>query len=133
MLPARIGKQSPVRDYPRLRVFPWMLHDLIGMLGEHSEAFDLDAYLLRLDSSGEVLPAKIWPWLKDRVSAEAAARGMSAAKTSQTLSYQPTAHEEYDRWPSDCRRDHNGECGNYQAHQIRTMRDAELRAKAGAA
>lgn len=78
MLPARIGKQSPVRDYPRLRVFPWMLHDLIGMLGEHSEAFDLDAYLLRLDSSGEVLPAKIWPWLKDRVSAEAASRGLSA-------------------------------------------------------
>ena len=42
------------------------------------EAFDLDAYLLRLDSSGEVLPAKIWPWLKDRVSAEAASRGLSA-------------------------------------------------------
>lgn len=45
-------------------------------------------------------------------------------KAAQTLSYQPEAHEAYDRWPEECRRLHDGECGNYQTHQIRLMRDA---------
>jgi hypothetical protein len=45
----------------------------------------------------------------------------------QTLSYQPKAHADYDRWPEECRRDHDGECGNYQAHKIRLMRDEERR------
>lgn len=45
-------------------------------------------------------------------------------KAAQTLSYQPEAHEAYDRWPEECRLLHDGECGNYQTHQIRLMRDA---------
>ena len=45
-------------------------------------------------------------------------------KAAQTLSYQPSAHEAYDRWPEECRRLHGDECGNYQTHQHRLMRDA---------
>jgi len=40
-------------------------------------------------------------------------------------SYTPTAHPNYDQWPAECRSLHNGECGNYQAHSFRMMRDEE--------
>lgn len=76
-LPMRVGSKRPLMEYPRLALFPWMRDELVAMLGAHAEAFDLDAYLIRLDSSGEVLPPKIWPWLKERVSTEAALRGMT--------------------------------------------------------
>jgi hypothetical protein len=124
-LPSGVGAKRPLRDYPRLALFPWMVEDLLAMLGEHAEDFDLDAYLIRLDSSGEVLPAKVWPWLKERVEAEAETRGLFAAKRSPLTSYRPSANEAYDRWPEECRSLHNGECGNYPAHQIRLMRDQE--------
>ena len=78
-LPARVGAKRPLMEYPRLAIFPWMRDELLAMLGSHAEAFDLDAYLLRLDSSGDVLPPKVWPWLKERVSADAASRGFGAA------------------------------------------------------
>ena len=55
-----------------------MVDDMLAMLGSNAEAFDLDAYLLLLDASGEPLPAKVWPWLKERVSMEASTRGMGA-------------------------------------------------------
>jgi len=123
--PSRIGVKRPLRDYPRLAIFPWMLDELLAMLGSSAEEFDLDAYLLRLDASGEVLPAEIWPWLKKRVEAEASARGISAAQAKQGTSYRPTAHADYDRWPEECRKLHGGECGNYNAHQVRMFRDEE--------
>lgn len=123
--PSRIGVKRPLRDYPRLAIFPWMLDELLAMLGSSAEEFDLDAYLLRLDASGEVLPAEIWPWLKKRVEAEASARGISAEQAKQGTSYRPTAHADYDRWPEDCRRLHGGECGNYNAHQVRMFMDEE--------
>jgi len=78
-LPARVGSKRPLMEYPRLAIFAWMRDDILSMLGEQAEAFDLDAYLIRLDSSGEVLPAKVWPWLKERVATEAALRGMGPA------------------------------------------------------
>lgn len=69
-------KAQPLPHYQRLRIFPWMLHDLIAMLGAQADAFDLDAYLLRLDTNGDILPAKQWPWLKEQVEAEARRRGL---------------------------------------------------------
>lgn len=81
-LPMRVGSKRPLMEYPRLALFPWMRDELLAMLGAHAEAFDLDAYLIRLDASGEVLPPKIWPWLKERVSTEAALRGMGAASAA---------------------------------------------------
>lgn len=75
-VPPRAGKAQPLPHYQRLRIFPWMLHDLVGMLGAQAEAFDLDAYLLRLDTNGDILPAKLWPWLKEQVEAEALRRGL---------------------------------------------------------
>lgn len=45
----------------------------------------------------------------------------------QTGSYAPREHASYDRWPEECRSLHAGECGNYQAHQIRLMREDERR------
>lgn len=78
-LPAFVGKQHPIRDYPRLRLFPFMRDELLAMLGKHAIDFDLDKYLLQLDGSGQPLPAKMWPWLKELVAAEAAKRGMGAA------------------------------------------------------
>lgn len=55
---------------------------MLGMLGDHAESFDLDKWLLLLDSSGRVLPPNVWPWLKEQVSSDAAARGFGAAGVS---------------------------------------------------
>lgn len=80
--PRFVGKQKPIPGYRRLRVFPWMVEETLGMLGEHADEFDLDKWLLLLDSSGRVLPPNLWPWIKEAVSADAAARGFGAAAVS---------------------------------------------------
>lgn len=59
-----------------------MIDDMLGMLGDRAEEFDLDKWLLLLDSSGRVLPPSLWPWLKETVSADAAARGFGAVEAS---------------------------------------------------
>lgn len=84
-LPMRVGQQRPVPGYRRLKVFPWMLDDLIGMLGDSAVVFDLDSFLLNLDTSGEVLPAKLWPWLREAVSGAAAERGMVPVEAAQVV------------------------------------------------
>lgn len=61
-----------------------MVDDLLGMLGDSAEAFDLDLWLSQLDESGRVLPPNLWPWLKDAVSADAAKRGMGVAAIAPT-------------------------------------------------
>lgn len=81
-VPAFVGKQRPLPGYRRLKVFPWMVDELIGMLGDSAFDFDIDAWLLRLDASGDVLPPNLWPWMKDAVSADAARRGFGAASTN---------------------------------------------------
>jgi len=49
-------------------------------------------------------------------------RGGSSVKPAHA-SYRPAAHEDYDRWPAECRRDHAGECGNFEAHRMRVFRE----------
>ena len=61
-----------------------MQHEMVGHLGNHAVAFDLDAFLQRLDASGDVLPAKLWPWLLEMVLAEASRRGMQPATPAST-------------------------------------------------
>lgn len=53
-----------------------------------------------------------------------AADRRQSSRHAQPTSYRPSQHEAYDRWPEECRRLHDGECGNYQTHQIRLSRDA---------
>lgn len=113
-VPAFVGKQRPMREYPRLSVFRWMVDDLIAMLGSEAEAFDLDAYLIQLDQSGEPLPASIWPWLKDRVSAD-----FNAARHAVRESEKP--HVDYDQWRQQCRDMHDGACGNYNTHLVKVQ------------
>jgi uncharacterized protein YdaU (DUF1376 family) len=80
-LPAYVGKQRPVPGYRRLRIFRWMLDDMLAMLGDHAEAFDLDQWLLTLDASPGLLPVELWPWLKEQVLEQAGIRGFGAAET----------------------------------------------------
>lgn len=81
-VPRFVGKQKPIPGYRRLRIFPWMLDEMLGMLGQYADEFDLDKWLLMLDSSGSVLPPTLWPWMKEAVSAEAAKRGFGASATT---------------------------------------------------
>jgi len=74
-LPRGVGQQRPVPGYRRLRIFPFMLDELVAMLGEAD--YDLDLCLMRIDQSAQVLPAQLWPWLKDYVAADAARHGHS--------------------------------------------------------
>jgi len=100
-LPPFVGRHTPVPGYRRLRVFQWMLDDLVEMLGDCAEVFDLDQWLLELDSGGDVLPPRLWPWLKDEVSAEAGRRGMhpkwSGAKPSSGDALLQLLHESGER------------------------------------
>jgi uncharacterized protein YdaU (DUF1376 family) len=80
-LPAYVGKQRPIPGYRRLRIFRWMLDDMLATLGDHAEAFDLDKWLLTLDASPGLLPVELWPWLKEQVLEQAAIRGYGAADT----------------------------------------------------
>jgi uncharacterized protein YdaU (DUF1376 family) len=80
-LPTYVGKQRPIPGYRRLRIFRWMLDDIIAMLGDHAEAFDLDKWLLTLDASPGLLPVELWPWIKEQVLEQAAIRGYGAAET----------------------------------------------------
>ena len=54
------------------------------MLGDHAEAFDLDAWLIKLDSSGDILPPTLWPWLKEAVAQSAAAKGFRPPESSHS-------------------------------------------------
>lgn len=78
-MPRYVGKQKPIPGYRRLKVFPFMVEEIMGMLGDQAEAFDIDRWLLELDSSGRVLPPNLWPWMKEAVSADAAMRGFGPA------------------------------------------------------
>lgn len=40
------------------------------------------------------------------------------------LDARPTAHADYDAWPSECARLHGGTCAHYQAHQLRLAKEA---------
>jgi uncharacterized protein YdaU (DUF1376 family) len=80
-LPAYVGKQRPIPGYRRLRIFRWMLDDMLAMLGDHAEAFDLDKWLITLDASPGLLPVELWPWIKEQVLEQAAIRGYGAAET----------------------------------------------------
>ena len=80
-LPPYVGKQRPIPGYRRLRIFQWMLTDILAMLGDHADAFDLDKWLITLDASPGLLPVELWPWLKEQVREQAAIRGYGAAET----------------------------------------------------
>lgn len=69
-------KGFPLPGYRRLRLFRWMIDDLIAMLGDHIETFDLDAWLQAVDEDGSKVIPKTWPWLKDECSAECWRRGL---------------------------------------------------------
>jgi hypothetical protein len=70
----------------RLRVWRWMLEDLIGRLGVHAATFDLDGWLSDLDrrDSGVVPTGKPgWEWLQAEFTAEVKRRGLAAAMPTE--------------------------------------------------
>lgn len=70
------GKGRPLAGFLRLKVFDWMVTDLIDTLGDQCERFGpLDAWLQELEGRPGVLPHKQWPWLREVTVAEAMRRG----------------------------------------------------------
>lgn len=66
----------------RLKVWRWMLDDCIGALGDHAEAFDIEAWLQVLDAREKNVVPEMWPWLKNELMAEARRRGLPMVATS---------------------------------------------------
>ena len=66
----------------RFKVWRWMLDDCIAALGEHAEAFDIEAWLQQLDAKETRVIPDVWPWLKNELLAEARRRGLAAVETS---------------------------------------------------
>ncbi len=80
--------KRPIFRGQRFTVFEWMLEDISQMLGPHYEGFGLDEFFDRLDKiaarTNVVLPKlQVWPWLQQRVLAEAASRGLAIASAAE--------------------------------------------------
>lgn len=110
--PRKVGKPNAERAFAKLHPSgPELEAMLIAVVSQKRSA-------QWLKDGGEFIPYPA-TWLNQRRWED------ELPAQAQTLSYQPKANEEYDRWPEECRRDHNGECGNYNAHQVRMLRDEE--------
>lgn len=66
----------------RIKVWRWMLDDLIAALGEHADAFDIMAWLQVLDAKETRGIPDVWPWLKNEMLAEARRRNVPMVETS---------------------------------------------------
>lgn len=66
----------------RLKVWRWMLDDLIDTLGDHAETFDIEAWLQALDAREKNVVPDVWPWLKNELIAEARRRGLPMVEMS---------------------------------------------------
>ncbi len=94
----------------RLRVWRWMLDDLIGRLGEHAETFDLDAWFSALDRrDSAVIPTDgMWALIQAEFDAEVRRRGLPIASTSAALvgspkrcKHQPPCRDEAEHTAKD--------------------------------
>jgi len=86
-------KQRPLAGYRRLRLFRWMVEELIGMLGDHVETFDLEGWLQAIDSDGSiVIPALLHPWLKLELEAECKRRGLFGQGKTQACPSRDCLH-----------------------------------------
>jgi hypothetical protein len=82
--PVTVRGKGPIFKGQRLIVFGWQLDDLTRMLGPHTEAFDLCAWLTALDAhaiaSACVIPQRDGgAWLQAQTLAEARRRGLPLA------------------------------------------------------
>jgi hypothetical protein len=81
--PLRSSAIGPLAEYPRLRVFRWMVDRLMAALG--SAPFQLDDWLLRLErDSTLVIPTTDkdrWEWLQHAFDYELRQRGLLRAAT----------------------------------------------------
>lgn len=75
----------------RLKVWRWMLDDLIDTLGDHAVAFDVTAWLQALDARETRVVERMWPWLKDELLAEVKRRGLPVASAGGQESTQAMA------------------------------------------
>lgn len=90
--PRPINGQSkrPIYRGSRLTVFEWMYDDIGQMLGPALNDFDLDLFFQKLDqsiTSENIVLAKtaVWPFIQERVLAEAVHRGLSVAIAPQKM------------------------------------------------
>lgn len=82
-LSRRAAGQPPLNlGLRRLKVWRWMLDDLIAALGDHADAFDLEAWLQALDAREKNVVPDVWPWLKTELIAEVRRRGLPMVETS---------------------------------------------------
>ncbi len=82
LLPARGGPPMNL-GLKRLKVWRWMLEDLIDTLGAHAVAFDVEAWLLDLDAKETRVVESTWPWLKDELVLEVRRRGLPVAAVAK--------------------------------------------------
>lgn len=80
---ARVPKGLPLPGFRRLRIFRWMVDDLIAALGAHLEAFDLDAWFQSVDEDESRVFPETWPWIKTELLAECRRRGLPIAEAPQ--------------------------------------------------
>lgn len=82
--PPSARSKRPIFSGQRFTVFEWQLDDLTRMLGEHTDAFELDRWFFDLDAqahaNGLVIPQRDnGAWLQAQTLAEARRRGLPIA------------------------------------------------------
>jgi hypothetical protein len=87
--PISAPRQGPYFVGRRFKVFPWEIGNLQRLLGDHFDAFDVDAWFLTLDAeaarSGAVIPqADRGAWLLEQTFNEAHRRGLPIAVSLPT-------------------------------------------------
>jgi len=108
-------KERPLSGYQRLRLFRWMVEDMIGVLGNHLEAFDLDAWLQAIDEDGSRVIPETWPWLREQLVAECDRRGLLQTPVS-------VARSAYEAWKAAGGCAHTPRCGNFTTCQLVSQR-----------
>lgn len=111
--PRKVGKLAAQKAFAKARKTATLEQLLAG----------IDAYVMHKPPYADFCHPATWlnagRWLDEY---EERRTGDDRRHTERRMSYQPSAHEDYDRWPSECLALHGGACGNYAAHQVRMAR-----------
>jgi hypothetical protein len=113
-------KERPMPGYRRLKLLHWMWADMIGILGDHLEAFDLEAWMQAIDHDGSRVIPKTWPWLREELIAECHRRGLLKASDSSPVV--SPARLEYEAWKAAGGCTHEPRCSSYATCQVVSQR-----------
>jgi hypothetical protein len=118
-----VGK-APTYGLPLQQVVEWeQAYPDTDVIGECRKALAWIVATPGRRKTAAGIPRFLVNWLNRAVDSRTAERRQAERRTPPT-NYRPTLHDEYDHWREDCHRDHNGECGNFTAHEVRKMRTA---------